>query len=281
MRIGANTWIWTSPLTDERLAQIAPRLRDWGFDVVELPVEQLGDWSPEHAAEVLAEHGLGASIAVAMAPGRELCGADQETIATTQAFLRECLVVAKTVGAGAIAGPIYTSTGRTWRITPEDRVRLYGELRESLAPLADLAGELGVKIGLEPLVRYETSLCNTVEQTLEAIDGLPGSVGLLLDTYHANVEEKDFAESFRLGGPRLVHVHASANDRGAPGADHIDWEGFRDALADAGYDGPVVIESFTAENETIATAASVWRPLADTQDAIAVDGLEFLRGLLG
>jgi D-psicose/D-tagatose/L-ribulose 3-epimerase len=74
-------------------------------------------------------------------------------------------------------------------------------------------------------------------------------------------------------------VHASANDRGAPGSDHIDWTGFRDALRDTGYDGPVVIESFTAENETIATAASVWRPLEASQDAIAVDGLAFLRRL--
>lgn len=281
MQLGANTWIWVSPLTDERLTQLAPRVREMGFDVIELPIENLGDWSPEHAAEVLTEHGLGASIAVAMAPGRELCGADAETVASTQAFLRECLGVAATVGAGAIAGPIYTSTGRTWRISPDERVALYAELRENLKPVADHAGEVGVKIGLEPLVRYETSLCNTVEQTLEAIDGLPESVGLLLDTYHANVEEKDFAGSFRMGGDKIVHVHASANDRGAPGSDHIDWEGFRDALRDTGYDGPVVIESFTAENETIATAASVWRPLEASQDAIAVDGLAFLRKLLG
>ena len=169
-KLGANTWIWVSPLTDERLTQLAPRVRDMGFDVIELPIEQLGDWSPEHAAEVLAEHGLSASIAVAMAPGRELCGADAQTVATTQAFLRECLDVAATVGAGAIAGPIYTSTGRTWRITPDERVRLYAELRENLAPVADYAGEVGVKIGIEPLVRYETSLINTVEQALEAID---------------------------------------------------------------------------------------------------------------
>ena len=138
MKLGANTWIWVSPLTDERLTQLAPRVRDWGFDVVELPIEQLGDWSPEHAAEVLAEHGLGASIAVAMAPGRELCGADKETVATTQAFLRDCLDVAATVGAGAIAGPIYTSTGRTWRISPDERQKLYAELRENLAPVAEL-----------------------------------------------------------------------------------------------------------------------------------------------
>ena len=280
MKLGANTWIWVSPLTDERLTQLAPRVREMGFDVIELPIENLGDWNPEHAAEVLAEHGLGASIAVAMAPGRELCGADAQTIATTQAFLRECLDVAATVGAGAIAGPIYTSTGRTWRIEPEERRRLYAELRESLAPVCDHAGSLGLKVAIEPLVRYETSFINTVEQALEAIDGLPEEAcGLLLDTYHANIEEKDVAAAFRVAGDRLAHVHASANDRGAPGFDHVDWAGFRDALREIGYDGPVVIESFTAENETIATAASIWRPLEASQDTIAVEGLAFLREL--
>jgi D-psicose/D-tagatose/L-ribulose 3-epimerase len=280
VRLGANTWIWTSPLTDEGLAELAPRLRDWGFDLVELPVEQLGDWSPQRAAEVLAEHGLGASVAVAMAPGRELCGADAETVSATQAFLRECLDVAATVGAGATSGPIYTSTGRTWRIPPDERRRLYGELREALAPVCEHGASLGVKTAVEPLVRYETSLVNTVEQALEAIDDLP-ACGLLIDTYHANIEEKDVGAAFRLAGDRLEHVHASANDRGAPGADHVDWPEVRDALRDIGYDSAVVIESFTAENETIATAASIWRPLAASQDAIAVDGLAFLRRLLG
>ena len=282
MKLGANTWIWTSPLSDEGLAELAPRLRDWGFDLVELPVEQPGDWSPERAAEVLAEHGLGASVCAAMAPGRELCGTDPETVAATQAFLRECLDVAATVGSAAVGGPTYTSTGRTWRIAPDERRRLYAELREGLAPVCEYGAERGVRIALEPLVRYETSLINTVEQALEAIDGLPPEgCGLLVDTYHANIEEKNVGDAYRLAGDRLVHVHASANDRGAPGADHIDWPEVRDALRDVRYDGPVVIESFTAENETIATAASVWRPLAASQDAIAVDGLAFLRDLLG
>jgi D-psicose/D-tagatose/L-ribulose 3-epimerase len=279
--LGANAWIWVSPLTDERLTDLAPRVRAWGFDVLELPIEQHGDWDPAHAAEVLQEHGLRPTVAVAMGPGRELCGADAGTVAATQSFLRECVDTAAVLGAGAIAGPIYASTGRTWRMTADERRRAYAELRDGLRPVADYAAERGVKVAIEPLVRYETSVINTVEQALEAIDGLPPEgCGLLVDTYHANVEEKDFAAAFTLAGDRLAHVHASANDRGAPGADHIDWPAFRDALRSAGYDGPVVIESFTAENETIATAASVWRPLAASQDAIAVDGLAFLRELL-
>jgi D-psicose/D-tagatose/L-ribulose 3-epimerase len=279
--LGANAWIWVSPLTDERLEALAPRVRAWGFDLLELPIEQHGDWDPARAAEVLRQHGLRPTVCVAMGPGRELCAADADTVASTQSFLRKCVDTAAVVGAGAIAGPIYASTGRTWRMTPDERRRCYAELRDGLAPVAEYGAERGVKIAIEPLIRYETSVINTVEQALEAIDGLPPEgCGLLVDTYHANVEEKDFAAAFTLAGDRLAHVHASANDRGAPGADHIDWPAFRDALRTAGYDGPVVIESFTAENETIATAASVWRPLAASQDAIAVDGLAFLRELL-
>lgn len=281
MRFGANTWIWVSPLTDERLADLAPRVRAWGFDFLELPIEQHGDWDPARAAEVLQQHGLRPTVCVAMGPGRELCATDAGTVASTQSFLRECIDTAAVLGAGAIAGPIYASVGRTWRMSPEERRQCYAELRDSLRPLAHYGAERGVKVAVEPLVRYETSVINTVEQALEAIDGLPPEgCGLLFDTYHANIEERDVGAALRAAGERLVHVHASANDRGVPGADHIDWAEVRDALHASGYDGTVVIESFTAENETIATAASIWRPLAPSQDAIAADGLAFLRRLL-
>ena len=279
--IGANAWIWHSPLTDERLGELAPRVRRWGFDIVELPIEQHGDWDPARAAEVLQANELRATVCVAMGPGRELCATDAATVATTQSFLKECVDTAAVVGSGCIAGPIYASVGRTWRMSADERRTVYAELREGLRPVCEYGAERGVKVAVEPLIRYETSVINTVEQALEVIEDLPAEgCGLLLDTYHANVEEKDFSGSFALGGARIAHVHASANDRGAPGADHVDWPGFRDGLRAAGYDGPVVIESFTAENETIATAASVWRPLAASQDVIAVDGLAFLRELL-
>ena len=213
-----------------------------------------------------------------MAPGRELCGADAETVATTQAFLRDCLDVAATVGAGAIAGPIYTSTGRTWRITPDERVKLYAELRENLAPVADYAGEVGVKIGIEPLVRYETSLINTVEQALEAIDPLPCP---WVAARHLP-RERGRKGLRRVLPPRRPSPRArprlrerSRSPRRRP--HRLDRLPRRDPRH--GLRRPGRHRSFTAENETIATAASVWRPLAASQDAIAVDGLAFLREL--
>ena len=179
-----------------------------------------------------------------------------------------------------LCGPAYTSVGRTWRLAPDERERLLDDVAAALAPVAEYAGERGVRIAIEPLNRFETSLINTVAQGLELIErvGSP-SVGLAYDTFHANIEEKDLGASLRATGDHLAHVQVCGNDRGAPGNDHIDWIAVRDALADVGYSGPICIESFTADNEIIATAASIWRSFEGTQDAIAVDGLRFLRTL--
>ncbi|SDL63743.1 D-psicose/D-tagatose/L-ribulose 3-epimerase [Glycomyces sambucus] len=275
-RIGVNTWVWASPLDDEALALLAPRVRDWGFDTIELPVESPGDWDAARAAGLLERLGLAATVVLVMGPGRELVSAPAETVAATQDYLRRVVDAAVAVGSPVIAGPAYASVGRTWRV--EDRAAAYEELRANLRPVAEYAAERGVTVAVEPLNRYETSLLNTVDQALEALDGLPGT-GLALDVYHMNIEETDLPAAIARAAGRIAHVQVSANDRGAPGADHLDWPAILAALDAAGYAGPLVIESFTAHNATIATAASIWRPLAPTQDAIAVDGLTFLRSL--
>lgn len=278
--LGVNTWVWTSPLTDASLAELAPRISAWGFDVVELPVENPGDWDPVRAHALLDGLGLAASVVLVMGEGRELVAADATTVLSTQDYLRHVVDVAEVVGSPVIAGPAYASVGRTWRMSDEERKTRYAELRDGLTPVAEHAAAAGVRIGLEPLNRYETSLLNTVDQALDALEGMPDTCGIALDIYHMNIEETDVAAAVRRAGPRLVHVQVCANDRGAPGTDHLDWRGFLAALEDAGYRGPLVIESFTAENATIATAASVWRPLARTQDAIATDGLAFLKKVM-
>ena len=280
-RIGVNTWVWTSPLTDSSLAEIAPRVRDWGFDVIELPVENLGDWDPAGARSLLQDLNLDASVCLVMAPGRDLVATDAATVRRTQDYLRGVIDTGKAVGASVVAGPAYASTGRTWRMTEQERRAAYAELAGNLAPVVQHATDAGMVLGVEPLNRYETSLINTVDQALEALTPLPAEgCGLLLDVYHMNIEEQDIAAAIRRASGRIAHVQVCANDRGAPGADSLDWPGILAALDDAGYAGPLCIESFTAENETIATAASIWRPLAASQDVIATDGLAFLRGLV-
>jgi D-psicose/D-tagatose/L-ribulose 3-epimerase len=278
--IGVNTWVWVSPATDERIATLAPRVRGWGFDLIELPVETRGDWDPARTAELLAGLGLGASVCVAMGPDRDLT-VDRETVRSTQDYLRACVDAVSTLGGTTVAGPIYTPVGKTWPMDVGERAATVGRLVGGLRPVADYAGERGVRLGIEPINRFETSLLNTAEQALEVVERVDSpACGIMLDTFHMNIEEKDQAAAIRLVGERLVHVHACGSDRGTPGADHIAWPAIATALHDTGYDGAVVIESFTPENRTIARAAAIWRPLAPDQDAIAVEGLAFLRRVL-
>ena len=279
--LGANTWIWVSPLTDDRLAQLAPRIAGWGFDVIELPIEQLGDWDPDRARRLLDDLGLGATTCAVMPATRDLVADDPAIVAATTEYLRACIDIAARVGAGAVGGPIYSAVGRTRLLDADERRRTIARLVRNLAPLAEAAAAQGVVLAMEPLNRFETSLINTVEQALEVVDAVdsPG-LGILLDTFHMSIEEKDLAAAIRLAGPRLAHFQASGSDRGAPGNDHLDWDSIAEAIVEVGYGGPICIESFTSENQIIALAAAIWRPLERSQDAIATDGIAFLRPLL-
>ncbi len=277
--IGVNTWVWTSPLTDENLPALAEKIARMGFGAIELPLESAGDWDPVRTRDVLAEHALVPVVVGAMGSGRSLL-ARAGGVAATQEYLRACLTAAAVLGAGIVAGPFYAPTGVTWRMSDDERLAATGELRRNLAPLVEEAQAVGVTLAIEPLNRYETSFLNTVDQALEALGPLIGpGLGLAVDTYHLGIEEKRPTDAIRRAGAAIAHVQVCGNDRGAVGDDHTDWPGVLAALDDAGYSGILGLESFTGENATIAVAASVWRPLAESQDALAERSLAHLCSL--
>lgn len=279
--IGANAWIWVSPPTDERLARLAPHVAALGFDQIEIPIEGTADWDPIRTADLLSGLGLRASVCCAMGPGRDLTTNDAETTRATQTYLKSCVDAVHTLGGDIVCGPIYAPVGRTWLMSADERASVVARVVAGLRPVAEYAGERGVRLAAEPINRFETSVLNTIEQTLEVVEGVGSAAcGLLLDTFHMNIEEKHPGNAIRAAGNHLVHLHVCGSDRGTPGVDHTPWGDIRAALTEIDYTGSLVIESFTSENVTIATAASIWRPLAASQDAIAVDGLAFLRGLI-
>jgi len=147
-----------------------------------------------------------------------------------------------------------------------------------LKPVADYAGQRGVQLAIEPLNRFETDFINTVEQGLDLVGRVGATnVGLLVDTFHMNIEEKDIPAAIRKAGSKVFHFHSCENDRGTPGAGHVEWKEVVSALREINYQGPVVIEAITTEITEIARAVSLWRPLAPNQDSLAQEGLRFLQ----
>ncbi|MCT9820867.1 sugar phosphate isomerase/epimerase [Microbacterium sp. W1N] len=277
--IGVNTWVWTSPLRDDTLDTLAHRAAGMGFGALELPWENPGDWNPRRARDLLGGLGLIPVVIGAMGPGRSLV-ARAGDVPATQDYLRSAMAAAREVGATIVAGPFYAPTGVTWRMDDAERADVVAELRANLAPLVAEAAAGGLTLAVEPLNRYETSILNTVDQALDALGPLLGpGLGLALDTYHLNIEEKHPADAIRRAGAAIAHVQVCGSDRGAVGDDHTDWPGILAALDDAGYRGVLGLESFTGENATIAVAASVWRPLAPSQDELATRSLAALTAL--
>jgi D-psicose/D-tagatose/L-ribulose 3-epimerase len=147
--------------------------------------------------------------------------------------------------------------------------------------MAVYAQTKNVKLAFEPLNRFETDMVNVVSQGMKLIEdvGMP-NLGFHLDTFHMHLEEKNSAEAIRLAGDRIFHFHACENDRGVPGTGQVHWQEIAKGLKETGYDGPVVIESFTSQVKEIARAVCIWREIAPSQDAIAIQGLRFLKALL-
>lgn len=281
MQFGVNTWVWTSPLTTKELENLAPKVTGMGFDWIEIPLEGLDDLEPGRGRAIVRDYGLGVSTCAAMGPDRDLVHPDPAIQQNGMAYIRGCIDITGRLGATNLVGPIYSAVGRTWQATPDERARDIDLLVKNLGALARYAGDHGVVICIEPLNRFETSLINLATQAIEVVDRVDHpSCRIMLDTFHMNVEEKSLGNAIRAAGPRLHHVHACENDRGAPGSGNVTWQDVKQGLADIGYDGPVVIESFTAKVKSIARAAAIWRALAPTQDDLAQDGLRFLRGLL-
>jgi len=194
--------------------------------------------------------------------------------------VRGCIDVAQVLGSPTLAGPFYSAVGRCWPMSRSERERDAAQLAGRLRELGEYAKVRNVEIGIEPLNRFETSFLNTTAQTLELVERVDHpSVGVALDLFHLGIEEKDLGDAIRMSEGRLKHVQVAENDRGTPGTGQLDWEGVARALSDVGYEGRVVIETFSDRVEAMASAAAIWRPLAPDSDTLAREGLAFLRDL--
>jgi len=282
MKFGVNTWVWTAPLTTEELEVLAPKIVKMGFNHIEIPVDDPKTLDFKKCAEIINKAGITSiSVCAAMSPDRDLIDPDPTVRQNGVDYLKACIDGLTVVGGKNIVGPFYSAVGRTWQQSAEEREHDMKILVEILKNISDYAGKKGVVLGLEPINRFETSFINTADQAIELVDRVNNpACKIMLDTFHMNIEENSLGDAIRKVGPRLLQVHSNENNRGTPGAGHVPWKEVAQALKDIKFDGVLVIESFTSKVKSIARAAAIWRPLASSQDALAADGVVFLRDLM-
>jgi D-psicose/D-tagatose/L-ribulose 3-epimerase len=281
MRFGINSFLFTSPFTTDSVKLFA-KFKKWGFDTVEIPVEDPSHIDPAKVRAAADKAGLAiGSICACMGSGRDFRGTPEDQ-ATAMTYCKALVDQAVVLGCPSIIGPVYSVVGKADAVEPAQQKVEWQLVVQNLKELCRYAESKGVQICVEPLNRFETDFLNTCEQGLRLIKAVGSkALKLHLDTFHMNIEEKNQAASLKKAGKHLAHFHACGTDRGTPGGDSLNWKEIVGALKAVGYQGDVVIESFTTDVKVIARAAAIWRKIEPKRDDIAVVGLKNLRKLFG
>ena len=278
MKFGINTFLWASVFAEEQF-DLVPVIREHGFDGVEVPLLHPREFKGASIRRVLAENSLECTTCSVVPAGLSLISDDAAVRRKTIAYLSDCFACTAEAGGSIICGPLYSPVGfLPGRRRNADEWKRAVEGYQELGPVLE---KHGVHVAIEPLNRFETYFLNTTADAVQLCQEIAHpNVGILWDTFHANIEEKNIADALRSAAPCLKHVHTCENDRGTPGTGHVDWPGFFSAIHDLHYDGWLTIESFGFALGDIAAAASIWRDLAPTPEEIAWKGVEFLKASL-
>jgi D-psicose/D-tagatose/L-ribulose 3-epimerase len=278
MKFGVNTFIWTVSFTKENLP-LLPVIKQNGFDGVEVSLFDPRNFAAVDIRKGTEANGLECTICSVLTPGLSLISEDAAVRHKTVVHLRDCAKAAAESGAKIIAGPLYSPVGYL-----PGRRRTSDEWKwavEGYQSVADTFAGNGVTIAVEPLNRFETFFLNTAADAAALCDEVNHpNIGILFDTFHANIEEKDIADGYRTVARHLKHVHTCENDRGIPGTGHVEWKSVFEALREIRYDGWLTIESFGFALGELSAAASIWRDIAPTPDSIAFEGVKFLKSSL-
>ncbi len=280
MRFGINSFLFTFPFTNQSTKWFKT-FKKWGFDSVEIAVDDPAGFDPHFVKRKLDEAGLVCgSVCGCFGPDRDLRG-DAKAQRNGLRYIKQCLDHAVALKSPSYIGPVYSAVGRVGGAEPAEYRKQWKTVVKNLRKACQYAEKKGKLICMEPLNRFESDFINTVDQGLKMIkDVRSRALKLHYDTFHMNIEEKSQADAIKRAGRHLGHIHACGCDRGTPGNDHIDWKGIARALKAVKYNKDVVIESFTRDVIVIATAAAIWRKIEPTRQEIATTGLKFLKRTL-
>jgi D-psicose/D-tagatose/L-ribulose 3-epimerase len=280
MKYGVNLLLFGDTITAE-IRQEFSRLKDMGFDGVEVPVFDPDRLPAEEIRRAAEDAALELTASGALPPAARFYGDDPEALRRGEGYLRGCIRALSALGAPLICGPLYKAVGDTDATLPLDSQR--EQTVRALEPLVAEAEEAGVVFAFEPLNRFETNFINTVAAGIEFCRALDSpAAGLLLDTFHMHIEEKDSAGAIRRAAEAgvLAHFHAAENDRGVLGTGQVHWAQVGETIRSADYDSWCVMESFSQSVREIRRAVSCWRPFYPSTDAFCRDSLLFMKNLI-
>jgi D-psicose/D-tagatose/L-ribulose 3-epimerase len=274
MRFGVHCRLWTTGWSNANL-DLIEHAKSIGFSAIEISLINLAGIDPPRIRQRAEAAGIEVAGGIGLPQDKALATPDRALREQTIAYLKAAVEAARTMGARLFFGMMYATPGKfSGRPPTQDDIRW---ITEGLAELAQFARRCDITLAIEPVNRYETYLLNTAAQAQAIVDAIrEPNVGLLLDTYHMNIEDRGIPATIRRHAQSLRHLHLNESDRGMLGGGNVDWSGIFAALKEIGYQGIGSIETFGATSPEIPVITSIWRPLFPSPDTMAREGLAFL-----
>lgn len=257
--VGCHALVWAGGWSPDDCRRAVNSTRDAGFDLIEIPLLDPRSVDVAMTARVLAEAGIGARCSLGLSWATDISSTDDDAVARGEALLSDAVSAARDLGSPALCGVLYSALGK-YPDLPTERGR--ANVVAVLGRVARKAAQAGISLGLEVVNRYETNVINTCEQALALLDAIgEPNVRVHLDTYHMNIEERDFRTPVLLAADRLGYVHIGESNRGYLGDGTVDFATFFAALGEIGYAGTITFESFSSAvvSPELSRTLGIWR----------------------
>ncbi len=280
MNFWENNW-------EADIAKYIDKASKIGFDVLEFQAQALLSMSEEKMQSLKTcakEKGIELTYSLGLNPAYDISSDDISVREKGIKYLSEIMKRVAFMEGKIISGVSYAG----WGIPKGDfcRERLFNNSVNSMKELMKSAEEYGIAYGVEAVNRFEGVILNTAEQAREYVEAVGSkNCGILLDTYHMNIEEDSIPDAIKTAGDLLIGFHTGENNRRAPGRAHLDWDGIFSALAQIGYKGRIVCEPFIMSGGEVGRDIALWRDLTQDKSESFLDSeakylLEFQKNLL-
>ncbi|WP_228376331.1 sugar phosphate isomerase/epimerase family protein [Chryseobacterium sp. IHB B 17019] len=273
VKFGASLLSWITPVWSAEAGKYAiEKTAKAGFDLIEILLPSTMEFNAKEVKAQLKNNNLEAVCSLNLP--KEAHIAFHPKVA--ESLMKEAIDKTSELETDFLGGVLHSGIG-VFSENPltEDEAEIIVEVWSNVA---DYAKEKGVNIGIEPINRYETYVCNTAKNVLDLISKTGKSnLFLHLDTFHMNIEENNFYDPVILAGNKLKHVHITESHRGMLGEGTINWDEFFGALKKINFEGNLVLENFSSSVSGMQQMVSLWQKSPYNAEELALGSLNFMK----
>lgn len=256
-------------------AKYIKKAAEIGFDILEFQAQPLLEMSDDKIRSLKAmadDVGIELTYSLGLDPAYDVSSLDETKRLGGVKYLQNIIKKIKVGNGTLLSGVSYAGWG-TPNVVMDDKSAYLNQSIKSMKEIIKTAEDCGVTYCVEAVNRFETCIINTAKEAVAYVEAIDSpNIGVLLDTYHMNIEENNIGDAIRyVGKDRLKSFHTGENNRTAPGRGHLDWDEIFGALADIGYEGRIVSEPFVMQGGEVGRDIHVFRDLVENPTEKRID----------